>query len=376
MKFDVFRKIALRFAPRALTFAAALSAAALPAAAAVAEPPHARPLGDSRVFAPFPEDPGYPESIAVNGGRVYVSGPAQFGSFVQPKVIAYDLETGAHVATYAIKNQNPFAPQAGTGLAFAKNDVLYVGDLQLGVVRFDVDDPDSQQVYASALPDIPACSAAPAGAVCSPTADDRTPLINDLVFDKDGNLYISDSFQATIWRVPPGGGAPQVWFQSAAFDGALGANGMRVDPKGKRLYVAVTFDAAFRGLVYSLPLTVAPAQSDMKLFHEYAPGTGPDGIAFGKSGNLYVALAGTSQLSVLDPEGDETARYGGPAANPGGALDPLPWANPSAIAFNDQTRSLLVANHAVFVPVPGPFLAVFDVYVNDKADHLSRPSLP
>lgn len=38
-----------------------------------------RQLGDSRVFAPFPAGPGFPEAAAVNGDRAYVSGPARFG---------------------------------------------------------------------------------------------------------------------------------------------------------------------------------------------------------------------------------------------------------------------------------------------------------
>lgn len=337
-----------------------------------------RALGDSKVFAPFPADPGFPESIAVNGNRVYVSGPAQFGNFQQPKVVAYDIETGAKVREYPIQGQNPLAPQAGTGIAFGKNDTIYVGDLQQGVIRFDVDDPVSpQQHYASALPDLPMCAAVVVpGTPCSPTTLDRTPLINDLVFDKHGNLYISDSFQATIWRVPPGGGAPQIWFQSTALDAEFGPNGMRLDPKGNQLYVAVTFGGPFaQGYIYRLPLVAQPSQASLTLFHQYEPGAGPDGFAFGKSGKLYVALAGTSRISVLRPDGIEETRYSGPSANPGGLLDPLPWANPSAIAFDDKTRSLLVTNHAIFMPNPA-FFAVFDVFVNDKADHLARPHLP
>jgi sugar lactone lactonase YvrE len=341
-----------------------------------ANSPHARTLGDSRVFAPFPADPGFPENIAINGDRVYVAGPAQFGNFLQPKVIAYDIETGAQVAEYPLLGQNPNAPQAGTGLAFAKGDMLYVGDLQQGIIRFDVDDPDApQEHYASALPDIPTCSSVPAGMPCSPTLIDRAPLINELVFDKSGNLYISDSFQATIWRVPAGGGAPQIWFQSPTFDTDFGPNGMRIDPKGERMYVALTFNAFGQGFVYSLPLVAHPNESGLKLFHQYNLGEGPDGIAFGKSGNLYVVLAAANQISVLRPDGTEQTRYSGPSANPGGALDPLPWANPSAIAFDDKERRLLVTNHAVFMPNP-LFFAVFDVFVNDKGDKLSMPHIP
>jgi sugar lactone lactonase YvrE len=365
------------FARLAFLILAIIGIAALTAGLSVAgaKNPHDRPLGDSRVFAPFPADPGFPEAIAVNGDRVYVAGPAQFGNFLQPKVIAYDINTGAQVAEYPLQGQNPFAPQAGTGIAFDKRDVLYVGDLQQGVIRFDPDEANPvQQHYASALPDLQPCSVSPAP--CSPTAIDRTPLINDLVFDKSGNLYISDSFQATIWRVPPGGGAPQIWFQSPTFDTDFGPNGMRFDPKGNRLYVAVTFNAFGQGFIYTLPAVAQPTQASLTVFHQYSFGEGPDGIAFGKSGKLYVALAASNQISVLRPNGTEETRYSGPSANPGGVLDPLPWANPSAIAFDDKERRILVTNHAIFFPNPAPFFAVFDVFVDDKGDKLATPHIP
>jgi len=80
---------------------------------------------------------------------------------------------------------------------------------------------------------------------------------------------------------------------------------------------------------------------------------------------------------VLPPDGiEEEARYGGPAANPSNPSQPFPWANPSAIAFDDKSRSLLVANHAIFFPTPEQFFAVFDVFVDDKADHLNEPHIP
>lgn len=376
------RKPSQRFAPfltvaaAAIVLAAATAVGSAAGAAAAPDNPHDRPLGDSRVLAPFPADPGFPEGIAVNGDRVYVSGPAQFGNFLQPKVVAYDIETGAQVAEYPLQGQNPLAPQAGTGLAFDRDDVLYVGDLQQGVIRIYVDEPGApQELYATALPDLPTCSTVPAGTPCSPTAINRPPLINDLVFDKDGNLYITDSFQATIWRVADGGGAPQPYFQSPALDTDFGPNGLRLDPKGKKFYLSVTFNAFGQGFIYTLPATEQPAQGDLQVFHQYNAGEGPDGIAFGKSGKLYVTLAASNQISVLRPDGTEEARYGGPSDNPGGVLDPLPWANPAAIAFDDKTRSLLVTNHAIFFPNPAPFFAVFDVYVNDKASKLERPKI-
>lgn len=339
--------------------------------------PHARTLGDSKLLTTLPAQPGFPESIAVNGRRVYVSGGAQFGYFVPPEVLAYDIDTGQQVASYPLQGENPSLPMAGTGLAFGKNDMLYVGSLQQGVLRFDVDNPGApMQHYATALPDLPTCAFISPGTPCSPTAVDSPPLINDLVFDKDGNLYITDSFQATIWRVPPGGGTPKIWFQSPVLDTSFGANGMRFDPKGKLAYFTLTFDATGAGYVYTVPLASNPKPSDLKVFHTYTPGAGPDGIAFGKSGKLYVALAGYNQISVLGADGSEQARYTGPAANASNPSQPLPWANPSAIAFDDKSRSLLVANHAIFFPTPEQFFAIFDVFVDDKADHLNEPHIP
>ena len=359
----------------AVAFAALAVLAGGARTASAGNPP--RPLGDSQIFATVPSPPGFPEGVAVNGDRVYVSGPAQFGYFVQPSVLAYDINTGALVAEYPILGQNPNLPQAAAGIAFGKNDMVYVADLQQGVIRFDVDQPGGpQEVYAPAVPDLPTCASAPAGTPCSLTAINRPPLPNELVFDKQGNLYLTDSMQATIWRIPPGGGQPEIWFQSPAMDMDFGPNGARVSPKGDKLYVALSFNQFGIGGIYTIPLVDAPAASDLQLFHLYNPGDIADGIAFGKSGKLYVALAGTSQISVLRPDGTEEARYSGPARNPADESQPLPWANPSAIAFDDKTRSLLVTNHAIFAPNPGPLFAVFDVFVDDKADHLARPHVP
>jgi sugar lactone lactonase YvrE len=155
-------------------------------------------------------------------------------------------------------------------------------------------------------------------------------------------------------------------------------NGIRIDKNNKRVYVSVTAAAGtLDGVIYRLPLVDSPSAATLEEFHRYpfAPGTpaplaGPDGVAFGKSGKLYVALAGTSQISVLRPDGTEEARYSGPAANPGGAPDPMSWANPANIAFNDHTGELLVTNHASLVPYDPSLFAVFSVFVDDKGQPL------
>ena len=170
--------------------------------------------------------------------------------------------------------------------------------------------------------------------------------------------------------MPPGGGAPQVWFQGPAIDGPFGPNGVRVDPESKLLYFDVTFNAMGQGTIYTLPLIDHPTAADLKVFHTFAAGTGPDGLAFGKSGKLYVCMAGSSQIAVLDDKGNEVARYSGPAktSNP---AQPLIWQNPANIAFDDARKRILVTNHASLVP--NPVFAVFDVFVNDQAGKLFGP---
>lgn len=88
-----------------------------------------------------------------------------------------------------------------------------------------------------------------------------------------------------------------------------------------------------------------------------------------------MALAGSSKISVLNENGTEQTKYSGPTQNTSDpAHDPLPWANPANIAFNNKTQSLLVTNHASLtcLPDPSPLFAVFDVFVNDKAGKLFK----
>lgn len=319
-----------------------------------------RPIGDSEVFASVPA-PGYPEGIAVRGGRIYVSGPASFGLAQAPMVWAYDLKTKALVAQYPIQFMNQFAGmRALSCIAFGPDGKLYAIEPFVGVIRMGLDPGNTQHVY-SAFPPPP-----PTGA-----------LPNDLAFDQYGNLFVTDSFQGLIYRIPAGGGAPQVWFQDPRLVGSpqlpFGVNGIRIDKTKQTMYVTVTVRADFSGAVYRLPLVPNPVASDLQEFHVY-PATpfgppAPDGIAFGKSGMMYVALAGSSQISALRPDGTEAAVFSGPARIPGSA-NVLPWANPANLAFHDQEGTLLVTNHASLVPFDPNLFAVFDVVVNDKGESL------
>jgi len=192
-------------------------------------------------------------------------------------------------------------------------------------------------------------------------------LLNDLTFDPDGNLFVTDSFAATIYKIPSGGGPPMVWFTDPRLAGnplfPIGLNGIRIDKSNKKVYVSVTLDPTFNGAIYRLPMVAEPVATDLELFAPLGL-TGPDGIAFGKSGKLYVAEAGMNAIKVLNPDGSVDAVYTGAALNPAGL--PVPWTNPASITFNDQNGTLLVTNHASLGPYDPRLFVVFDVFVNDK----------
>src|SRR5215208_251527 len=333
----------------------------------------ARAYGDAQVLATFPAEPGYPEGIAVKGNKVYVSGPARFGTAgTGPStVVAYNRDTGALEATYETQGEVLAGEHANSCIAFDGNGKLYVLNLQLGMYRIDTES-GQQESYSTPFPDLPVCDST--NAPCSPTIFEAPALPNDLAFDEDGSAYVTDSLQATIWRVAPGGGAPQIWFQDARLGtvpGGIGANGIRLSPDRSKVFVVVSIDPTGSPFIYTLPLVAAPQASDLAVFKAFAPGDIPDGIAFGKSSNLYVAIAtpAASGIAILNASGVETGRLANPAGSPF-----FPYDSPANIAF-DGHGSLLVTNHAFATGIPSNF-TVLDVYVGDKGSPLSKPDLP
>lgn len=320
-----------------------------------------RPAGDSEVVAAVPA-PGYPEGIAVKGNHVYVAGPAAFGFNTPPVVFEYNTANGSLTNQFPITIASSFTTFRGAScLAFGADGKLYVIEPFVGIIRMDLNAANTQQVYATFPPPPPTGS-----------------LLNDLAFDGDGNLYVTDSFQGIIFKVPAGGGAAQVWFQDPRLLGnplvPFGVNGIRVDKHGKRIYLSVTARQDFSGAIYSLPIVPAPTAAQLTEFHVFPstaanPLPGPDGIAFANNGKLFVALAGSSQISVLLPNGMEKEVLSGPAKIPGSGLT-LPWANPANIAFDDAHDRILVTNHASLVLDPTGLFFVFDAAVNEKGSPL------
>jgi sugar lactone lactonase YvrE len=326
----------------------------------------ARPaIGDTTVFATVPA-PGHPFGVAVDRNRVYIStsagdffaSPATGGHLNSDgeRVFAYD-KRGNLVRTTSIATM-PNSNMGLFGLALDGNPnpdhQLYIADMNGRILRLALDQKDSAPVLFAQAPLAGGWMAT---------------MWNDLVFDRAGNLFMTDD-KPRLWRVTPDGQA-SIWFQDprlAGFFGfAGGPLGGRIDPSGKYLYFTITISAAFPGeaVVYRLPLVDHPSASDLQLVHRFPVVLGQQppqatGLAFAESGNIYVALIGTNQIAVLDPEGNEIRRISSP-------LFDSPW----GLAFMGQ--SLLVTN-ADIQPVESPNRwNVLKVFVGESGLPLNRP---
>ena len=265
----------VRFAILACT--ALFAAFALPASAWNRSP--------ATSFATLPPGTAHPEGITADAqGNFYVANFDVSGNTTVGTIVVFG-RNGQWLRTLAVGNGSNLL----LGLAF--NPVT--GDLLVADLgKQQVLKVDPQTGASSVFASIPGGG---------PTA---------LAFDAAGNVYVSDSFQATIWRIPPAGGAPVAWVADPLLGTAgvppFGANGMAFNRDVSALFVANTGDDT----IVRIPLPGGPAA---------APGTpevfvhainGADGLAIDAAGNLWVAANQADEIVVLDPSGRVIAKLG------------------------------------------------------------------
>lgn len=283
------------------------------------------------------------------------------------RIFRYDLASGRLIDELSIQGQNLSAVHGLVGMSWGPDTRLYVADRnppRVLAIDFAVS-PPSQVVYAT-FPNLSRCASSPPP--CAPSNHPGDSLVDGLAFDRNGVLYVSDLQKATIFRVRPGGGLGAIWFQDPRLDGPFGVNGLAIEPNGARLFVAVTMsgppDSTLQGTIYTLPLASSlPRPGDLTLVHRFPdPMAAPDGIIFGRSGRLYATLAGANQIAILDPGGTELARF--PTAEEN-ARQEIPWDTPASLFF-DGSGGLLVTNQSYVNAIPEHW-AVLDTWVDDTA---------
>ena len=157
--------------------------------------------------------------------------------------------------------------------------------------------------------------------------------INGLTFDPAGNVYVSDSFAATIWKIPAGGGVASAWVSDPATLGTsgvppFGANGIAFNNAHNAMFVANTGNDT----IVKIPVD-----------NNFNPGTpavfvnsinGADGLIIDSADNLWVAANQSDEIVVVDPTGRAIAKLGDfDGIDPSGMAKGLLF--PASLVFSD-----------------------------------------
>ncbi len=300
--------------------------------------------GGARTFSELPL-PGQPEGIAVDpsDGSVWTGSnrPRSTGT------VWHHDGSGALIGTYDLVGHSPDAEHGVNGIALDGAGRVYALDWSgARAVRLD---PASgaQSVYAT-FPDLPSCGR---GIVpCEPSPVDRPAWPNYPVFDAAGNLYVSDLNQATIWKVPAGGGEARIWYQSPDFVSLYSVNGMQFDAQGRLVFVvtiSLTADPSiFRGKLFRLGVDGNGGPGTRE---EIATTSQGDGIAIGESGRVYVAVANPiiNDVEIVEPGRGVVGALPSPEAR---AALAVPLVTPASLAF--RGTSVLATNHSQYAIDP------------------------
>lgn len=152
-------------------------------------------------------------------------------------------------------------------------------------------------------------------------------MANGMTFGPGGDLFISNDFDRGLIRIPRAD--PSSW---EVFTETWGANGLVVDPAGRYLYAAITFDQ--RSPIERIDLTSRAREIAARLSAGVAstePALYPDGLdpaapllgvkglddmTRDAAGTLYVVGNGTGELLKVDPDSGAACLMTGGLRNP------------------------------------------------------------
>ena len=270
--------------------------------------------GPTTVVSFDPSTGELPEGIAVDASGTIYAGMAP---------------TGAIVAIGADGSVTPFAslPSPGTGfltgLEFGPDGYLYAGlasfDENHGIWRVSPDGSDAE-LFAS----LPAQS-----------------LPNGLDFDSGGNLYVSNTMGAQIWKIDPAGNV-SVWIEHILLAGiypvvspfgfAIGVNGIALNADQSYLYAVNTE----LGWVARIAVEADGSAGAATLVAEDPLLGTADGVAFGPDGTLYVTTLFQDAVMAVAPDGSLSTLATGGVVH-----------GPASLAFGPDGDTLYVTNFDV-----------------------------
>lgn len=185
----------------------------------------------------------------------------------------------------------------------------------------------------------------PGGVVSEFVALDPEGFPNDIAFNDDNELFVTDPLLGLIWKIDPQG-QPEVWLADPAFEGNVddpylvlsyfGVDGIAFDKKKDNLYVG-NLDY---GRILRVPVDCDGEPGDVEVWvDDFDALAGADGIAFDDKGKLFVAVNGQDRLVSIDKHRNLEI------LGEGGLLDA-----PSAVVFGQSPwnkKTLYVSSFAI-----------------------------
>lgn len=265
--------------------------------------PQELPLIAVKPFAELPADVRHPEGLAVDpdSGEVYV------GTFdAREPAEQRNNQVLRLSATGQLLARKSFGATPLTGLLFAEGQ-LYIlnfgaASLQRLPAAFnEQSDIETLVTFAALPPPSPRKVSNPDGSKDRiEFASSGMPAPNGMVFDRAGNLYVSDSFQGAVLRIPDAMHCAPCKIEMLARDPLFtttsflpfGANGLAFNADETLLYINNAGD----GRVLRMPMPGGPVE----VFAESVPGA--DGLLF-HAGRLWVVTNQADRVVALNSHG-------------------------------------------------------------------------
>lgn len=191
-----------------------------------------------------------------------------------------------------------------------------------------------------------------------------------------GSLLVTDYAQGVIWKVRRDGRVSR-WFASDALGGfEFGTTGI-VYRRGRHdLLISQQTTLGgdtlpTNGALFRLPLTEQGGPGRLTTLWTSRPAELPDGFGIGRSGHIYIALAGLSaQLVELSATGEELDRFP-EAPLSGNNGSPIPFDTPCSATFHG-TKVLVANQSAILGDASHQAILAVEVGERGRAPYLPR----
>jgi sugar lactone lactonase YvrE len=241
-------------------------------------------------FATLPPGEAYPEGICTDTeGNVYVVTVAANKPATSPGTLLVFDPNGKLLRTVRIPGSSPmlldlhFHPQTG--------QLLVIDYKSPKVLTVDPKTGESSVFM---------------------TVTGEHPGLDGLMFDRDGNVYVTDAHQGIIWRVGKEGGAATAWVTNPLLKPtrpppAIGANGIAFNKDQTALFLPNTA----QDTIIKIPVSGSPLEPGTPEVFVNRVGGGPDGIIIDEQDNLWIACNQSDEVMVVEPtQGRVIARLG------------------------------------------------------------------